>query len=170
VLKTYKELAGERIKEKREAAGYLTQNDLAVALSKELGFEIDRARVSDWETGKREPKGRKRKALLKVINATEPEIFGLIESQAIIINESKDRQSNEDYITNIAMKAAQMVLEKQKTQEPAKFLNKSEKERQKLIDEIISLLPSLKTNHLGQIRGRILRAKRSMDIKKPKNS
>lgn len=70
---SFKELAGARIRAKREKAGYATQADLASAM------EVDRARVSDWETGKVEPKGEHRATLLRLISATEEEIFGVPE-------------------------------------------------------------------------------------------
>lgn len=61
---------------RREAAGFSSQTELAQAMG------VDRARVSDWETGKVEPKGKNRSKLLHLLNATEEEIFGVETSRA----------------------------------------------------------------------------------------
>lgn len=69
-MKTFKELFGERIQSFRIKAGFPSQQALAEAMG------IDRARVSDWERGKHEPKGELRITLLRLIKASENEIFG----------------------------------------------------------------------------------------------
>lgn len=64
-------MVGERIKARRERAGFASQTDLA----REMG--ISASRVSDWETGKREPKGDLRRTLLRLVKASEADIFGI---------------------------------------------------------------------------------------------
>lgn len=70
VLETLKKLAGKRIRQWRRQAGY-SQESLAKAMG------TDKSRVSRWETGQHEPKGDYRATLLRLIKASEDEIFGL---------------------------------------------------------------------------------------------
>lgn len=68
---TYKELVGQRIAKRREAAGYPSQSALARAM------DISPSRVNDWENGRREPKGDLKKTLLRLLGASEKEIFAI---------------------------------------------------------------------------------------------
>jgi DNA-binding transcriptional regulator YiaG len=70
-LGSYKKLVGDRIKAARIKAGFANQEALAVRLN------VDRTRVSRWESGENLPKGKLATQLLKAVRASQEEIFAV---------------------------------------------------------------------------------------------
>lgn len=73
VLRTIKQLIGERIKTRRERLK-LSQK----ALAELIDPKFKRERISEWEHGKHEPKGENKRRLLEVLETTEEAIFGAV--------------------------------------------------------------------------------------------
>ena len=77
---------GERIKMLREAKG-LTQAELANELSKELGFNVKRETINQWENGARDLKTDYTVILAKYFNQTCDYILRGVKSENIDIHE-----------------------------------------------------------------------------------
>lgn len=76
-------MIGRRIAALRIAAGFEHQIDLAVKLG------VDRARVSDWETGKHKPTGELRRQLLEIFGISEDQLFN-VEPDSLFLGKSTE--------------------------------------------------------------------------------
>jgi transcriptional regulator with XRE-family HTH domain len=70
-LGSFKKVVGQRIEKYRIKAGFKSQQALAEKL------QTDRSRVSEWERGIHEPKGKYRSALVKLLGVKDQDIFGI---------------------------------------------------------------------------------------------
>lgn len=139
-----------------EMAG-MSQKDFAEKI------RVEPPTVSRWCKGKNRPDPDRMTEIMEILGVNEE--YFLNTSQIELAKSSEE--ITKEYIMQVAEQAAEKVLEKQAK---APTVPEIKDKRQKLIDDIISLLPSLNTDHLRQIQGRIVRANTSNTVKKPKNS
>lgn len=147
-MKTIRDLLSENITRLRKARG-LSQEALAGLV------DIGTITINRYTKKKRFPEPEMIEKLAVELGV-EP--YELIMDQSQSENaDDKATEITPEYL-QIAQKAAEIALEQQSKAAENKVIDIKDKDKKKLIDEIISMLPDIDINHLGTIGDSVKRS------------